>query len=77
MKQNWRRWPSRFVRWLCGSPFRQLPAAYGSPVPTDLQIFQAEAEQAKRTGLGTVATPERAHHAITRPARNDASLERQ
>ena len=77
MKRNYQRWPSRFVRWLFGSPFRRLPPAFGNPVPADLQVFQAEAEEARHRGLGTVAAPEHTGHATTRPARLDSSLERQ
>ncbi len=70
-------WPRRFYRWLFGGPFRQLPPAFGNPVPPDLQKFEAEAEEAGRRGIGGVARQAPAHHAKTHPARPDESLERQ
>jgi hypothetical protein len=77
MKRNLRSWPQRFVRWLFGSPFRRLPAPFGNTVPSDLQVFEAQADEAAHHGLGGVATTVPAHHATTRPARIDSSLERQ
>ncbi|MGC8782087.1 MAG: hypothetical protein ACP5UQ_14595 [Anaerolineae bacterium] len=77
MKRNWRSWPTRFVRWLCGSPFRRLPPAFGNPVPADLQVFEAQAEEATRRGLGGVAERPPVPHSKTKPARIDPALERQ
>lgn len=67
----------RFVRWLFGSPFRHLPPAYGNPVPTDLQAFEAQANEAAHRGLGGVAANAPTAHQKTRPERLDSSLERQ
>ena len=58
---------SRFMRWLFGSPFRRLPAAYGNPVPSDLQVFEAQADEAEHQGLGGVAA-EGPHTAPEDPA---------
>ncbi len=77
MKRNWRTWPLRFVRWLCGSPFRGLPRAFGDPTPADLRRFKAQADEAAQHGLGGVAAPVPVAHARTRPARVDPALERQ
>ena len=77
MKRNLRSWPMRFVRWLCGSPFRRLPAAFGNPVPPDLQAFEAQAAEATRRGLGGVAAQAPVPHLKTKPARLDSALERQ
>ena len=68
---------SRIVRWLFGSPFRRLPAAYGNPVPSDLQVFEAQAVEAEHQGLGGVAAQVATPHQKTRPERLDSSLERQ
>lgn len=68
---------SRFVRWLFGSPFRRLPSAYGNPVPADLQVFEAQADEAEHHGLGGVAASVPPSHQKTRPERLDSSLERQ
>ena len=77
MSEQRARWPKRFYRWLFGSPFRQLPPAFGNPVPPDLQQFEAEADAAQRQGIGGVARQAPSHHAKTHPARVDESLERQ
>jgi hypothetical protein len=72
-----RSWPARFGRWLFGSPFRGLPRAFGSPVPTDLQAFEAQADAAAHRGLGGIAARAPTPHQKTRPERLDSSLERQ
>ena len=36
-------YPGRFARWLFGSPFRDLPPAFGDTVPPELRAFEAEA----------------------------------
>ncbi len=72
-----RSWPARFFRWLFGSPFRELPPAFGNPVPPDLQAFEAQADEAAHHGMdgvaGQVATP----HQKTRPERLESWMERQ
>ena len=72
--------PRRFVRWLCGSPFRELPPAYGSPVPADLQVFEAQNSEAywltrgaRRRHTNAMRQP----HRRTRPARLCDWMERQ
>jgi hypothetical protein len=77
MKHGWTTWPQRFARWQFGSPFRFLPPAFGSPVPTEIRLFRFRADEAKRLGLGRVAAGMPAHHDKTRPARQDPALERQ
>jgi hypothetical protein len=41
-KSNWVR---RFLRWLFGSPFKELPPEFGDTVPPELRVFEAEAEE--------------------------------
>ncbi len=77
MTHGWTSYPKRFFRWLFGGPFRSLPPPFGSPVPTDMQVFEAQAEDAEHQGLGGVAGRVPASHEKTRPARQDPSLERQ
>lgn len=51
------RWQARFKRflhWLFGSPFEDLPPAFGDPVPPELREFEAEAEEAQRHPRGEV-----------------------
>ncbi len=70
-------WLTRFGRWLFGSPFRQLPPAFGNPVPADLQVFEAQADEAAHRGLGGAAAPASAPHRKTRPERQETWMERQ
>lgn len=77
MSEKRARWPKRFVRWLFGGPFRQLPPPFGSPVPPDLQRFEDDAADATRHGIGSASHPAPSHHTKTHPARQDESLERQ
>jgi hypothetical protein len=68
---------TRFARWLFGSPFRELPPAFGNTVPTELRVFEAEAAEAGRRGLGGVAAPVLVHHRKTHPKRLESWMERQ
>jgi hypothetical protein len=70
-------WIQRFVRWLFGSPFQELPSEFGDPVPPELRVFEAQAEEAQRQARGDVAPPSSAHPGRTGPARQDESLERE
>jgi len=77
MKRNLRNWPNRFARWLLSSPFQRIPPLFGNTVPADLQLFEAQAEEARHHALGGVATQQRVPHKKTKPARLDSALERQ
>jgi|GEM_PF-814904 len=78
MKRNWRSWPQRFARWLFGSPFRRLPAAFGAPAPAaDLQIFAAQADEAAHRDVSRAPDRASVPHLKTKPARLDPALERQ
>jgi len=77
MKHSWTTWPRRFARWLFGSPFRFLAPAFGSPLPAELRLFEFQASEAERHGIGGVSARIPAHHQKTRPARLDSALERQ
>jgi hypothetical protein len=68
---------ARFARWLFGSPFRELPPTFGNTVPPELQVFEAEAAEAGRRGLGGVAAPVPVHHHKTHPKRLESWMERQ
>jgi hypothetical protein len=77
MKRSWITWPRRYVRWQFGSPFRFLPPAFGSPLPPDLGLFEFQAREAERHGIGGVSAGMPTHHSKTRPVRLDSALERQ
>jgi hypothetical protein len=42
----------RFMRWLFGSPFEELPSEFGDPVPPELRVFEAEAEEIEHHPVG-------------------------
>jgi hypothetical protein len=71
------KWPRRFVRWLFGAPFRQLPLPFGDPMPADLRAFSAQTTEARRHTRGRVERMTPVHHAHTQPISHDGSLERQ
>jgi len=77
VKRDLLQWPRAFIRWLFGNPVRRLPPAFGNPTPADLQVFEAQAEDAAHHGLGGMTGQVAPPHAKTRPARQDTSLERQ
>jgi hypothetical protein len=43
------------MRWLFGSPFREMSGVIGDPVPPELRRFEAEAEQIQHRAHGHVA----------------------
>jgi hypothetical protein len=44
----------RFLQWLFGSPFQQMPDAFGDPVPAVLRVFEAQAEEIQGRSNGKV-----------------------
>jgi len=70
------RWAQRFVRWLFGSPFQELPSEFGDPVPPELRVFEAEAEETQHQARGKMPSVARRHEQ-TKPIRRDESLERE
>ncbi len=63
---------ARFLR----APFENLPPEYGDPVPPELRVFEAEAEEARREPAEEIAVP-RMHRQRGQPARRDKSQEHQ
>lgn len=54
MKSKSLSWLRRFIGWLFGSPFQELPPEFGDPVPSDLRAFQAKAEESQHRPQGKV-----------------------
>ncbi|HBY95975.1 MAG TPA: hypothetical protein DEP84_18810 [Chloroflexi bacterium] len=54
-----RRLVQRFLRWLFGAPFEQLPPEFGDPVPPEVRIFEAEAEEGLRHEQASLPPPSR------------------
>jgi hypothetical protein len=69
-------WVQRFLRWLFGAPFQGLPSEFGDPVPPELRVFEATAEEAQHRAQGSVLPPA-VPPEHTRPARRDESLDRE
>ncbi len=69
-------WTNRFVRWLFGAPFQNLPPEFGDTVPPELRVFEAEAERAQHTEQREPATP-LVGHRRSGAGWHDDSLERQ
>jgi hypothetical protein len=70
-------WIQRFVRWLFGSPFRELPPEFGDPVPSELRVFEAQAEEAQHQAQGDMPPLSSVHPGQTKPVRQDEFLERE
>jgi hypothetical protein len=47
-------WIRRLLGWLFGAPFRELPPEFGDAVPSDLRVFEAQAEEAQYQSQGKV-----------------------
>jgi hypothetical protein len=45
----------RFLRWLFGSPFQEMPDAFGDSVPPELRVFEARVEEMQDHSNGEVA----------------------
>ena len=70
-------WLKRFLAWLLGAPFRELPPEFGNPVPTELQVFKYQAEEAQHRPSSKISALTSAHREQTKPVQQDDSLERQ
>ena len=53
----------RFVGWLFGAPFRELPPEFGDAVPSELRVFEAQAEEIQYHSQGKVPTTPAEHPA--------------
>ena len=47
----------RFLRWLVGSPFQEMPEAFGDPMPSGLRVFEAQVEVMQDYSHGKVPAP--------------------
>ena len=56
MKSKLLKWIQRFLHWLFGAPFQELPSEFGDPVPPELRAFQAEAEETQHRPQGKVSS---------------------
>jgi hypothetical protein len=70
-------WLKRFLAWLFGAPFQELPPEFGDPVPSELRVFEYQAEEAQRHPRNKISTRTPEHHKQTKPVQLDESLERE
>jgi hypothetical protein len=63
----------RFVRWLFGAPFQELPTEFGDSVPAELRVFEAEVAEAQHQPIGKVVSTSAGHHLQTKAVRQDES----
>jgi hypothetical protein len=70
-------WLERFLRWLFGAPFQELPPEFGDPVPSELRVFEYRAEEAQHHPRSKISTPRPVHRKQTKPIQLDESLERE
>jgi hypothetical protein len=70
-------WLKRFVAWLFGAPFQELPPEFGDPVPSELRVFEYQAEEAQRHPRNKISTRTPERHKQTKPVQLDESLERE
>jgi hypothetical protein len=45
----------RFMGWLFGAPFQELPPEFGDPAPPELRVFEAQAEESQHQPQGKVS----------------------
>lgn len=65
----------RLARWFFGSPFQDLPPAFGDPVPSDLRVFEARQEEIP-FHTQEIPGPASIRQRLSRPARRWAYLDR-
>jgi hypothetical protein len=67
----------KFFRWLLGAPFQELPAEFGDPVPPELRVFEAEAEERQHHPRGRISPRPSGAHYQTKAVKSDEQLERE
>jgi hypothetical protein len=67
-------WLRRSVRWLFGSAFRRLPPEFGDPVPPELRVFAAEAEEIQHRVHEEDLSPSSMSSRKTTSVRRDGTL---
>ena len=66
----------RFIGWLFGSPFRDLPPEFGDPVPADLRAFEVETEEASHHASGHAVAGAPVEDHLAPPGHTDEALKR-
>ena len=79
MSQTYKKsgWLKGFLTWLFGAPFRELPPEFGDPVPSELRVFEYQAEEAQHHARSRISTPAPVHQKQTKPVQYNESLERE
>jgi hypothetical protein len=55
------RWVRRFMRWIFGAPFQDLPPGFGEPMP-EIRAFEEEMEETQHRAHGNVPVASVRHH---------------
>jgi hypothetical protein len=63
-----RSWLGRFVSWLFGPLFHQIPTAFEEEVPSDIKTFEAEVDEAQHD-VQEVPAPSNVRWRRSKPAR--------
>jgi hypothetical protein len=54
------RWVQRFMRWIFGAPFKDLPPGFGEPMP-EIRAFEEEMEETQHRPHGNAPMPSTRH----------------
>lgn len=65
MKYKAIEWIQRFLRWLFGAPFQELPPEFGDPVPAELHVFAAKVAEIQHRPQSQIPRPSPGHHERT------------
>jgi hypothetical protein len=67
----------KFFRKLLSAPFQELPPEFGDTVPSELRVFEAEAEERQHHPRGKVSLRSSGAHQQTKAVKSDEQLERE
>ncbi|MBN1221111.1 MAG: hypothetical protein JXM69_19470 [Anaerolineae bacterium] len=67
----------KFFRRLLSAPFQELPPEFGDPVPSELRVFEAEAEERQHHPQGKVSPRPSGAPYQTKAVKSDEQLERE
>jgi hypothetical protein len=67
----------KFLRKLLSAPFQELPPEFGDTVPSELRVFEAEAEERQHYPHSPVSARPSVRHYQTKAIKSDEQLERE
>ena len=66
----------KFLRRLLSAPFQELPSEFGDTVPSELRVFEAEAEKRWHRPQGRISRRNMAPHYQTKAIKSNEKLEK-